>query len=124
MAITLSEWATELQQAAADYPQEVRKVVQASAKAIRDDWRARWRGLRYVPYLWQAVTYETTSSGSGAHAEIGPDKSLTQGPLGNLLEFGSVNNAPRPAGTFALDAEEPHFAEKAEDMLARLLGDE
>ena len=120
MAITLSQWAAELQKAAAEYPKEAHDVVEKSAKDIRDDWRDRWRGLGDAPYLWAAVTYDV----NGTHAEIGPDKSLTQGPLGNLLEFGSINNAPRPAGTLALDANEPHFAKGAEDMLARLLGDE
>lgn len=120
MAITLGEWAAELGKAAADYPEEARKIVENSAKAIRNDWRRRWHGLHYAPYLWEAVTYDATNT----HAEIGPDKSLTQGALGNLLEFGSINNAPRPAGVYALAAEEPHFAKNAEDVLARLLGDE
>ncbi|SRR6266702_4240850 len=120
MAISLEQWAAELQKASDDYRDEAHRVVEDSAKAIRDDWRARWRRLGDAPYLWAAVTYDATE----LHAEIGPDKSLPQGPLGNLLEYGSIHNAPRPAGTVALDAEEPHFAKKAEDMLAKLLGDE
>jgi hypothetical protein len=120
MAITLGEWAAELEKAVAEYPKEAHNVVEKNAKAICDDWRERWRGLGDAPYLWAAVTYDAT----GTHAEIGPDKSLIQGALGNLLEFGSINNAPRPAGMFALEKNEPHFAKDAEDMLAKLLGDE
>ena len=40
-------------------------------------------------------------------AQIGPDKGLPQGALGNLIEYGSVNNPGHNNGKDALDAEIP-----------------
>lgn len=115
--ISLSQFADEMAKAAAEFPDKVHKVIEESAKAIRDDWRSRWRGLGDAPYLWAAVTYDVYDEGSGSRAEIGPDKSLPQGPLGNLLEFGSINNAPRPGGLYAMEKEEPRLIEAVEDMI-------
>jgi len=56
-------------------------------------------------------------------AEIGPDKLRRQGPLGNLLEYGSVHNAPHPHMIPAAEAEQPRFEQAMEDLSARLLED-
>ena len=42
-------------------------------------------------------------------ADIGPDKSKPQGALGNILEYGTVNNAPFAHLGPALDREAPGF---------------
>lgn len=99
-----------------------RPVVQKGALNIKNDWRRAWSGLDSAPYLASAVTYDITDAGSLVTAEIGPDKSLPQGALGNLLEFGSVNNAPHPGGLPAAQAEEPRFAEAAERLAIEALG--
>jgi hypothetical protein len=109
--------AASLDRAARVAPVEARKVVQVGAFNIKRDWRAAWSGLAHAPSLANAVTYDTTLTASGATAEIGPDKSRPQGALGNLLEFGSVNNAPRPGGAPALEAEQPRF-ERALEQIA------
>lgn len=101
-----------------------RKVVSKGALNIKKDWRDRWSGLSHAPQLASAITYDTAVDGDEASAEIGPDKSRPQGPLGNLVEFGSVHNAPRPGGLPALDAEAPRFEQALGDLGEQLLAGE
>jgi len=124
LSVTVSgmdEWETVLAKANEDVTPEARKVVSKGALNIKNDWRRRWSGFRYAPALPYAVTYDTAEEGTRLSAEIGPDKDKRQGALGNLLEFGSVNNAPRPAGSPALDAEQPRFERAIEDLGLQLL---
>ena len=119
--------ASELRQLAADLDRgarragsEVADVVKDTARTIRDDARSRAPSGPHTRHYPSSITGEVTTWGRGARAEIGPDKGLTQGPLGNLLEFGSVNNAPIPHLAPALDAAEPGFLRD----LAGAVGDE
>lgn len=114
-------FAVDLDAAAAVAPAEVRKVVQRGALNIKTDWRRRWTGLGHAPRLPYAVTYDTRELPGGATAEIGPDKDKPQGALGNLIEYGSVNNAPIPGGAPALAAEGPRFERSLEDLAVRLV---
>jgi hypothetical protein len=98
-------------------------VVSRGALGIKRDWQQRWSGLSHAPALPRAISYETRRSLAGISAEIGPDKGKAQGALGNLVEFGSVNNAPRPGGLPALEAEAPRFEKALGDMLGGLLDD-
>lgn len=46
----------------------------------------------------KSITYDIERFGRvGVQAEIGPDKDLPQGALGNLIEFGSVHNHAEPS---------------------------
>jgi hypothetical protein len=85
------------------------RVVSLSALRIKKEWRARWTGHRRLRHLPHSVTADIAHAGAVHTAEIGPDKSLRQGPLGNLIEFGSVHNAPIPGGLPAARAETPIF---------------
>lgn len=100
---------------------ETRQVVKKGAQNIKTDVRARWHGLHHAPFLEFAVGYDVTVNGTAVKAEIGPDKAKRQGALGNLVEFGSIHNAPHPALSPALDIEEPKFVQALEDMAVRLL---
>ncbi|MEU8186011.1 hypothetical protein [Micromonospora carbonacea] len=113
--------AVDLDEAAAAAPAEVRKVVQKGALNIKTDWRRRWSGHPHARRLPYAVTYDTKETSTGSSAEIGPDKDKPQGALGNLFEFGSVNNAPIPGGIPAAAAEKPRFEKALEDLAVRLL---
>lgn len=106
----------------ADADDEFRAVVNHGAFNIRRDWRRRWDGHAHIPHLPRAVTYDLASSGGVHTAEIGPDKSLRQGPLGNIIEFGSVNNAPIPGGGPASRLEEPRFIDAAADAAEKAIG--
>jgi hypothetical protein len=112
----LTELREDFHKAADEIVADTRKVVAKGLLNIKKETKARWSGLAHAPSLPGAVTYETTTSGSGASGEVGPDKARRQGALGNLVEYGSVNNAPIPALNPALDAEEPAFAKALEDL--------
>lgn len=122
----LAALAAEYDEAAGIAPAEARKVVQRGALNIKRDWRKAWTGLSHAPRLPYAVGYDTQITPAGAVAEIGPDKDLEnkQGALGNLIEYGSVNNAPKPGGAPALKAEEPKFLQALEDLALRSIGGE
>jgi hypothetical protein len=101
---------------------DVTRVVAVGARNIQQDWRRRWSGFRHAPALPAAITYDVFNSLRGPAADIGPDKNRRQGALGNLLEYGSIKNAPIPGGAPAAQAEEPRFAKALEDLMVKALG--
>lgn len=120
----LREYASQLDTAAKVMPKEATKVVSKGALNIKNAWRKAWRGHRHIPALPQAVTYDLTKTATATEAEIGPDKDLPQGPLGNIIEFGSPGgrNAPIPGGLPALHAEMPRFEQAIADLAGKELG--
>jgi hypothetical protein len=52
---------------------------------------------------------------------VGVAESNSQAPLAHLLEYGSVKNAPHPAGQAALDAEAPRLEKAIADLAEELL---
>lgn len=91
----------------------IRKAVEVTSRYVRDDWRKNVSGLIHAPAFPSSITYDLKGfSGFGAtviESEIGPDKGRAQGALGNLLEYGSVNNAPRGDGAGALQKNTADF---------------
>jgi hypothetical protein len=100
---------------------EVAKVLGYGANKIKKDARSRVRGLAHAPAYPYSIGYDVFHGFGTVEAEIGPDKNRRQGALGNLIEYGSVNNAPIPHLAPALDAEEPHFVRALEDLVVRML---
>lgn len=100
-------------------------IVKKAAQNIKDDWASRASGIGHAPHYPRSISYDFVGWARGARAEIGPDKSRTQGALGNILEYGTSKNPPRPDGAAALEAEQPKFekalAEAAADALRRAL---
>lgn len=94
----------------------VRPVVAKGALNIKTGTQRRWTGLSNAPALPRAVTYDTHLTPTGASAEIGPDKLKRQGDLGNLIEYGSVNNPPHPGLAPSLADEGPRFVKALEDL--------
>lgn len=88
-----------------------RKAVQVTCAKVKADARARISGHKYLPRYPYSITYDTKATAEGFEGEIGPDKALPQGPLGNIIEYGTSKNAPLPHLGPALDA-------NAEDLLA------
>ncbi len=117
----LRELIVALDQAAAQAPDEVRRIAQKGALNIKTDWRTRWSGHPRYRLLGYAVTYDTTMSPASIDAEIGPDKGRPQGALGNIIEFGTRNNAPTPGGLPALQAEAPRTEVALAALAERLL---
>ncbi|MFD8577149.1 hypothetical protein ACFV1H_17685 [Streptomyces virginiae] len=118
----LLQLATILEANAAQAAEEMAAVVTRGALNVKEGWRSNavassGRHARRYPY---SISYDVTPIPGGARAEIGPDKDKTQGPLGNLLEFGSVNNGGHNDGGRALLTEEPRFAAQVALMTDRL----
>jgi hypothetical protein len=112
----LDRWTVDLGQSPEKARKGVRPVVERGCLNIKRDIQRRWRGLGSAPALSSAVTYDTRPTPLGAVGEVGPDKKRRQGALGNVIEFGTVNNPPHPAVGPAGEAEEPRFARAMEDL--------
>lgn len=117
----LNEVVAELDRAQSRMMPGVRAVVERGALNIKQDAARRASGLKHAPAYPQSISYDVHNTFGGVTAEIGPDKGRRQGALGNILEFGTPNNAPRPHLNPALDVEEPKFVAALDAMLARLL---
>lgn len=101
---------------------EMVRIVTRGALNVKNGWRTNAIGTsgahaRAYPY---SITYDVNPMPGGASAEIGPDKGKKQGALGNLLEYGSVNNAPHNDGGRALIAEHPRFEAQVIALTQRL----
>lgn len=109
-ASELATLARDIQLGYLEAAEDARRVIARGALNIKRDWQKAWSGFAHAPHLAKAVTYDTTVSKYGIEAEIGPDKNRRQGALGNLAEYGSVNNSPKPGGGPATAAEELRLA--------------
>lgn len=101
----------------------VKDVMATTIKAainVEEAARESASGLAHAPAYPQSITHDVRATLTGVEAEIGPDKGLAQGALGNLIEYGSVNNPPHNDLGQAHDAEEPvwvrHMTEIAGDV--------
>lgn len=101
---------------------EAEKVVVKGAINIKKGWRERWQGMAHAPALPAAITDDVYHLPGAVAAEVGPDKDRTQGALGNIIEFGTPNNAPRPGGGPALEDEAPRFERALGELGVDLLG--
>lgn len=117
----LTELVADLDRAGRGSLTETQQVVAKGALNIKKDWAQRWTGHAHAPALGSTVTYDVSYGLGSIGAEIGPDKNIGVGPLGNIYEFGTPRNSPRPGGLPALQAEEPRFAKALEDMAGKLL---
>ena len=102
-----------------------RKAVEVTARHVRDTGRKNATGLAHAPRFPFSITYDIDISPAGVVAEVGPDKDRAQGALGNLIEYGSVNNPPQGIMHGALQANEADFErgiERATDDALKALG--
>lgn len=111
----------ELDAAQSQILPQVTAVVSKGALNIKNQWKAAWKGLPHARALPFSIGYDMLTLPGSISATIGPDKDRKQGPLGNLLEYGSENNAPRPGGSPALDTEAPKFAAALDALVAQVL---
>lgn len=73
----------------------------------------------YTVHYPHSISYDVEEDGTTIRAEIGPDKNRRQGPLGNILEFGTSRNAPIPHLLPAFEDEVPRYM----GFLAKFVGD-
>ena len=109
MADSLSSLAADLLSATVRANAALQPLMLQQAKEVQRSWRATWpwNGSPHLPALGMSVTYSIEAGPGGVTADIGPDKNLRQGALGNLIEFGSVNNPPHPGGDPAVVKQAP-----------------
>jgi hypothetical protein len=91
-----------------------------SANAVRDAMRADAAGHAHFPHFPNAITADVKTRVGQLEAEIGPDKSRTQGALGNILYFGTSKNGPVLNINAGLDAEAPKFEQAVAEAAGRL----
>jgi hypothetical protein len=125
----LVELEADLRTASERVVEDGKKVVGQGCLNIKKDAQRIIRGNSrrgYLPHYPRAITYEVKAAGADITGEVGPERARLQGGLGRLIEYGSVNNAPIPHLTPALDAELPRFeryvAELGEKLLEGLAG--
>ncbi|MEU5091719.1 hypothetical protein [Streptomyces sp. NPDC021356] len=85
-------------------------AVAVTAGKVKRSAAQRISGRPHLPAYPSSITYTASRGAAGPEAEIGPDKGRAQGPLGNLIEYGSIHNAPIPHLGPALD-------ENADDLV-------
>lgn len=97
-------------------------IVKRGAQNVKVGWQANAQsGAGAHARLYPAsISYDVTQAPGIIEAEIGPDKDRTQGPLGNILEFGTSTQAGHNDGGQALDDEEPRFIAQAEALAERV----
>lgn len=95
-------------------------VVKQSALRIKTDAARRVSGLAHAPAYPRSIGFDQFHTPGTSQARIGPDKDKRQGDLGNLLEYGSIKNAPIPHLAPALAAEIPRFAAALEEAATKL----
>lgn len=117
----IDELVADLNRAQSRALPEAEAVVKKGADNIKKDWAQRWSGMAHAPALPKAITYDLYHLPGSIRAQVGPDKDKRQGALGNLIEFGSKKNAPRPGGLPALDAEAPRIEKALGDLTEKLL---
>jgi hypothetical protein len=113
-ASDLSKLASQLGEVPPRSGRNLRQAIEVTARHVRDTWRENAVGMAHAPAFPYSITYDVhgsgnSGSGSQLEAEIGPDKSRAQGALGNLIEYGSVNNSPMGLGHAALQTNEADF---------------
>lgn len=119
----LAKLAADLRKAGEKAERDSRAVVKRGAFEIKKQWKRNYEASEMyfkAPHYTKTITYDILVGAGVTHAEIGPDKGLKQGALGNLIEFGSLNNDPQNDGGRALNAETPAFERemsKLGDML-------
>jgi hypothetical protein len=110
------------------FPQDAmgffRQAAEVTARNVKDTARENATGMAHAPAFPYSITYDFVGDSHGGGAlgafvggrggydfavEIGPDKDLPQGDLGNLIEYGSVNNPPQGIMHGALQAHEADF---------------
>lgn len=90
---------------------------------IKKDAQRRISGHPHAPAYPYSLGYDLYYLPGQVRSQIGPDKNKRQGALGNILELGTVNNAPLPHLVPALDAEETKFDAYAAALGEKLIED-
>lgn len=115
--------ATDLGKVSREVEREADKVLERGALGVKEAMVAEARSLTgHARHFHRSISYDRRYGVGRMSYEIGPDKDRVQGALGNLLYFGSKNNAPQLDIEAGLIAEEPKFLSEMSKMLERVMG--
>lgn len=123
-ATGLTELVEDFRKAAARTVPDTKSVVSRGSLNVKRDAQRIIRGSShrgYLPHYPRSITYDITVAGAVVSSEIGPITAMPQGVLGRVLENGTVNNAPIPHLSPALDLEEPKFTRSMEELAEKIL---
>jgi hypothetical protein len=98
---------------------ELKRSLSRGALKIKNDMRDEAKSSGSYKHFHRSISYDLERD--GLSAEIGPDKDKIQGALGNLLYFGSSNNAPVLNLFGPAERELPRFAKAVEDIAGDVL---
>lgn len=93
------------------------QVIREGAQAVQTKWRQHAGFSRHAPHYPKSITFDVDWKGSTIEAEIGPDKGLPQGALGNLIEYGSANSPPHGNDVAALAEAGPKIERALEGLV-------
>lgn len=103
----LNELVRDLHGAPLKAQRKANKAIRDGAQGVESKWRQEAGFMRHAPLYPRSITHEVVWKGSAIEAEIGPDKDLPQGALGNLITYGSANNPPHAHDIAALEQQTP-----------------
>lgn len=117
----IDELVSDLQHAGARAAiKSVAVVTRGSVNVMRTARELAPSGPRTRAYP-HSITFDVAVTSAGVVGEIGPDKDLPQGPLGNIFEFGTSVHAPQAHLGPALDRENANFERYMLDLGAHAL---
>lgn len=112
------------------------RALRETGELVKGTARENATGMAHAPLFPYSITYDIVGNTHGGGAlgafvggssefdielEVGPDKDKPQGALGNLIEYGSINNPPMGIMHGALQAHEADFEREidraTEDMM-------
>jgi hypothetical protein len=123
--VGLSGWVRHLDTLEERAGKEFPRVVERGALNVKEGWRAGWEAIKneptHIPHIVRGIGYDTDHRPPTWAASIGVLARNRQSFLAHILEYGTVNSPPYPAGQTALDAEAPLFERAAAEVAEKLL---
>lgn len=98
----LNELIEMFEKAPAHAAANVIKAGNVFGNKVKRVWAALDSGLAHAPRYPRSIGYDMAITVDAVEVVAGPDKSMPQGALGNLIEYGSSHNPPRGSGAKAL----------------------
>ena len=138
----LAKLASDLGRVSPEAWKNMQTAIEVTARHVKDTAKRNATGMAHAPAFPHSITYDvgvghdmslgqaisavasggiSSARGTALRAEIGPDKGRAQGALGNLIEYGSVNNPPQGIMHGALQENEADFEKGIDKSVADAL---
>lgn len=118
----LAELQRDLNRAPKALEDGVERVLEKGALNVKNRMVEDAQTLKgHARQFHRSISYDRETRLLQLGYEVGPDKDRPQGALGNLLYFGSKNNAPQLDIEAGLNDEEPRLIKALGDVLGKAL---